>query len=401
MATIDEHRHEDERRQKNDAQTALVNRAISGDPAAFEELYVQKAQSILFHAYGILKSHHDAEDAAQEVVLRMYRDIGKLRAPEAFNSWMHRIVINVCYTLAAKRSGRKEDFDEDETVGEIAEEHIDYLPQEYLVREELFNELKAVIEGLPAKRRSAITMHYFDNMSYKEIAEAMDSTISTVSTNIVRGKIQIKEAMEQIMEQENSNMKAMGAAGTVTFSGVFGTIANQEFPRASVDSFTNRCAEAIKISCSQHIIKTPKSPSVLKITAIIAVSVIAVSGLIFGPQALNAPLSAETASQTEASPALGEKGLIEFVSDSSKGAHVNPAAASVTELDFEADFGEWEIAKKSSGEIVSSGEGMAVASPLTDIATAEGAGEYILYFGLYDENRQLVTTLSREFRVEQ
>src|SRR5919106_5004594 len=78
------------------ADSDLIIRAASGDPAAFQAL-VERHRSMVYRvAYQFAGNHHDAEDIAQEVFIKVYRSLGRFRQDAQLTSWMYRIVMNAC-----------------------------------------------------------------------------------------------------------------------------------------------------------------------------------------------------------------------------------------------------------------------------------------------------------------
>src|SRR5919201_3256309 len=78
------------------ADSDLISRAASGDPAAFQAL-VERHRSMVYRvAYQFAGNHHDAEDIAQEVFIKVYRSLDKFRQDAQLSSWLYRIVMNAC-----------------------------------------------------------------------------------------------------------------------------------------------------------------------------------------------------------------------------------------------------------------------------------------------------------------
>src|SRR5215208_4989343 len=79
----------------------LIARASGGDPAAFQAL-VERHRSMVYRvAYQFAGNHHDAEDIAQEVFIKVYRSLDRFRQDAQLSSWMYRIVMNACIDLDA------------------------------------------------------------------------------------------------------------------------------------------------------------------------------------------------------------------------------------------------------------------------------------------------------------
>ncbi|MDR0357019.1 MAG: RNA polymerase sigma factor [Clostridiales Family XIII bacterium] len=175
---------------------AITERAKNGDEEAFKILIENKLRTILLQSMNILNNRQDAEDATQEVVISVYRNISKLQNPQVFNAWLHRIIINTCNTMIGKKTRRKDVAGLDDFYETAGDGDADFLPQESLENKEGREELRRIVESLPKKRREALKMYYFDEMSYAEIARSMGVTVSAVSTYILKAKRQIKKKYE-------------------------------------------------------------------------------------------------------------------------------------------------------------------------------------------------------------
>src|SRR5437762_11733351 len=78
------------------ADTDLISRAAGGDPSAFQAL-VERHRSMVYRvAYQFAGNHHDAEDIAQDVFIKVYRSLDRFRQDAQLTSWMYRIAMNAC-----------------------------------------------------------------------------------------------------------------------------------------------------------------------------------------------------------------------------------------------------------------------------------------------------------------
>ncbi|MDR3364000.1 MAG: sigma-70 family RNA polymerase sigma factor [Clostridiales Family XIII bacterium] len=172
-----------------------IRRAMGGDKKAFTDLYGIFIKSILFHTSELLHDKNKVEDVAQEVVIKMYQNIGSLKKPEAFRSWVNTIVANACSTenaRACKHNGAN--IDDYENILEA--QSIEALPDEAAERSLTEDILMEAIDRLPKARKQTLMMYYYDDMSYKEIANVLGVTDKTVSTNILRAKEMIKQDLQ-------------------------------------------------------------------------------------------------------------------------------------------------------------------------------------------------------------
>ena len=83
--------------------TTLVARARAGDALAFERIMLATEQRVVSIAWRMLGNSDDAQDAAQEVYLRVFKYLARFRTGEDFRGWLYRITINVCHDLARRQ----------------------------------------------------------------------------------------------------------------------------------------------------------------------------------------------------------------------------------------------------------------------------------------------------------
>ncbi len=185
---------------------ARVKRAQAGDLHAFESLYLEHARSILFHVRSLIVDKQNYRDVAQDVALEMLRDIGKLKEPAAFRGWMHRIVRTTCYdhnrSLMSEEAHRSKE-DCEVVLNYLEEPGSDGDPEASVMalvsREELFE----AIQCLPDAYREAMVLRFYDELSYKEIAQVQGITTSTVGTNLKRATESLRGILESRAKEEN------------------------------------------------------------------------------------------------------------------------------------------------------------------------------------------------------
>ena len=90
--------------------TRFIERAASGDPAAFEQIMIHSQQRVMAMTWRMLGNEADARDASQEVFLRVYKYLGRYKQDQDFFAWLYTITVNVCRDLAKKRQHHSERF---------------------------------------------------------------------------------------------------------------------------------------------------------------------------------------------------------------------------------------------------------------------------------------------------
>lgn len=180
-----------------DADLELVGKARDGDMEAFEAL-VQRHQHRLVHFSRLMVSNPaDAEDVAQETLLRAYRALGQFRGQSAFRTWLYQIATNVARTHLAKRRDRRE-VQEPEgaegTTGDHGREHASGENVEQRVV--AHDQLRRALADLPGDWREAVVLRDIEGLDYKEIAALLGIPMGTVESRIFRGRQRLKATLK-------------------------------------------------------------------------------------------------------------------------------------------------------------------------------------------------------------
>ncbi len=152
----------------------------------FSLLMQRFKEPVYWHIRRIVVSHSDAQDASQETFLRVFRSFNDLRNKESLTAWIYRIATNEAVRLLRIRIADTMSIASSE--GDImslrADEYFDYSNIEAV-------RLQKAINTLPPKQKLAFTLRYYDDLSYNDIAEVMDSTPDNAKMNyhIAKNKI--------------------------------------------------------------------------------------------------------------------------------------------------------------------------------------------------------------------
>lgn len=144
---------------------------------------------LYWHLRRLLGSHDDASDALQETFIRIYRNFDSFKGDaSALTSWIFRIATNEAMRLIERRPQPTAQID-DPTVQPLADEYVDYSDLEAV-------KLQNAILALPPKQRAVFNMRYYDELSYQEIADAVDTSVSAVKVNYHLAKEKIVNAIK-------------------------------------------------------------------------------------------------------------------------------------------------------------------------------------------------------------
>ena len=189
----------------------LVQRAQAGDRDALSAL-VQSQQTYVYSiAMSLMHNPADAADMTQEAFIRLLRSLGTYRGETKFTTWLYRLVTNICLDGLRRRGRPVESLDDTASTqgGDDAQSAGERLadndrwthPEEELELRESATEVRAALGQLPAPQRLALTLHYFQEMRYEDIADTMGLPLNTVKSHIRRGKERLALLLSNPEEQ--------------------------------------------------------------------------------------------------------------------------------------------------------------------------------------------------------
>lgn len=173
----------------NDIYTSMRRNPESGIRMVMQKY----GEPVYWHARRLLVSHDDAQDAVQETFIKVFRSFHSLKEAKALRSWIYRIATNEALRIIERNKTPRlltESID-DSATDIAAADYTDYTDLEAV-------KLQKAILSLPPKQQAVFNMRYYDEMEYQQIAEAMETTVSTVKVNYHLAK-------EKIIKYMNSN----------------------------------------------------------------------------------------------------------------------------------------------------------------------------------------------------
>jgi RNA polymerase sigma-70 factor (ECF subfamily) len=165
---------------------ALVRRCLTGDPAAARELVERFQQDVYGLCVRLLNHRQDAEDAVQEVFLRVFRSLNRWDAARPLRPWVLGITVNRCRTAIGRRAKGPD-------LADFLHETPDHRPGDEAA--ELTREIRAAVDGLRADYQTVFVLFHEQGQSYEDIAEVVGRPVGTVKTWLHRARVEVLDRL--------------------------------------------------------------------------------------------------------------------------------------------------------------------------------------------------------------
>jgi RNA polymerase sigma-70 factor (ECF subfamily) len=176
----------------------LLARAQSGDERAFRELVEPYRRALQVHCYRMLGSPHDAEDIAQETLLRAWKALDRFQPRATLQTWLYRIATNACLDEIERRSNRPEPVEPfpSELLDQAASPIYDPAAR-YALREGLELALLSAVQLLPGRQRAVLILRDVLGWTGPEVATLLDTTVAAVNSALQRARATIDAALPE------------------------------------------------------------------------------------------------------------------------------------------------------------------------------------------------------------
>jgi len=174
---------------------SLVRRTLKGERNAFQGLYERYKDKVFATVFRIVGTHEEAVDVAQDVFIKVYRDLGSFKFESKFSTWLYRIAVNFSINKVneTERHGRvhQKMAYESDSAGR-AESRGEVVPRE---------KIQAAVGRLNPKLRTVVVLRYLQDLSYEEIAEVLDISIGTVKSRLHLAHNALRDALGGVNQE--------------------------------------------------------------------------------------------------------------------------------------------------------------------------------------------------------
>jgi RNA polymerase sigma-70 factor (ECF subfamily) len=188
------------------ADRELIKDLKSGHPEAFKKLVGQYQNRVINTCHGFLQNKEDAEDIAQEVFIEIYKSISSFREEAKLSTWIYRISVTKSLDLIRKskrkkRTGYLRNILRLEDQSEHVPAPVKSNPDTILENQERSRILQEAIDSLAENQKVAITLSKYEELTNKEIADIMGTTLSSVEALIHRAKRNLRKKLHYYYEK--------------------------------------------------------------------------------------------------------------------------------------------------------------------------------------------------------
>lgn len=179
----------------------IIEKLQAGNEQAFKTLVEQYQKPVVNTCFGILHDKDDAEDVAQEVFIEVFRSVKNFRADSKISTWLYRIAVNRSLNFLRDNKKRKW-FQSFEDAVKSQNTRLEKLTAENhedagfnLENNQRANMLHEAMNALPKNQKIAFTLNKYEDLSYKEISQVMDLSVSSVESLIHRAKKSLQKKL--------------------------------------------------------------------------------------------------------------------------------------------------------------------------------------------------------------
>ncbi len=175
----------------------LINKFKQGGRSAFRQLVEKYQDPVINISYRFLRNKEEAEEAAQEVFLKVYLSAKTYQHNNKFSTWLFKIAVNLCLNkIRDKRKYNSSQLQEDLPAPTNLQ------PDKLLEQENLNRAIRKAIDSLPDQQRTVILLNQFEEFSYQEMAGMLDCSLSAIESRLFRAKENLRKILTPYLKKD-------------------------------------------------------------------------------------------------------------------------------------------------------------------------------------------------------
>ncbi|MFH0811366.1 MAG: sigma-70 family RNA polymerase sigma factor [Pseudomonadota bacterium] len=187
-----------------DEDAALVKAFQAGDRAAFDRLVLKHKDRLFNLVYWYLGDYQQANDCAQEIFIKVFKNLKRFRFESAFSTWLYKIAVNTCKNMLQSASHRweKRTIPLENPEGSKRKNPSLEMPDagpspaNGLERKERLMLIREAIRALPEKQNQVVVLRDIQGLSYGEISEITGMNLGTIKSRLARGRLELRNRLE-------------------------------------------------------------------------------------------------------------------------------------------------------------------------------------------------------------
>jgi len=186
---------------KKTIETDLVKFSVEGNLKAFDEIVRRYSDKVYRLCFYYFRNSSEAEDAAQEVFISVYKGLKNFRHESVLSTWIYRITVNQCKSVlravSYKKNLEQKDINDGTFYDKLPSNISTSTPEEKYIRSETIGEVTEAVKRLPEHMMEVIVLKDFDLKSYEEISDILSINIGTVRSRISRARDELKKILAE------------------------------------------------------------------------------------------------------------------------------------------------------------------------------------------------------------
>lgn len=185
----------------NTSDKAIIEEVLKGNQKAYRTL-VERYQNYVFTiSMNVLKSREEAEEAAQDVFVKVYKMLRSFEGKSKFSTWLYTVTYRTALDYQKKKKFKIQSIDSESSILQI-KDTLTPNPEKNMQQEDLQEKLKQAIRQLKPADASIITLFYLHEKSVQEVAQIMELTVSNVKTKLHRLREVLRRQLEKQLKSE-------------------------------------------------------------------------------------------------------------------------------------------------------------------------------------------------------